>query len=242
MSWSTEAGEAERVASAESQLPESVDPALAARTFSGDLGVLPLDTRRVIVQLLLGPAVDAQRQNKLWSVLLRDEHVIRSRLHELFLELVTDHDQQVAYTRQVVDPELEIPVLLRRVSLTFLQSALLLFLREQLILAEARGERAVVSREEMVEQLSAYQPADSRDHAKLAKQAANAVERAKERSLLRKLRGADERYEVSPTLKLLFPAEEIRALTLTYQRLAEAGGSAGGFDTEDAASDDEEDA
>jgi hypothetical protein len=240
MSWSTDAEEAEhQELAADTHLPGSVDPVLAARTFSGDLGVLPLDTRRVIVQLLLGPAVDAQRQNKLWSVLLRDEHVIRSRLHELFLELVMDHDQQVAYTRQVVDPELEVPVLLRKVSLTFLQSALLLFLREQLIVAEARGERAVVSRDELLEHLSAYQPPDSSDHAKFAKQAVNAVERAKERSLVRKLRGAEERYEVSPTLKLLFPAEEIQALTQTYQRLAQSDGS-GGFEAEEAAPEEEE--
>lgn len=54
--------------------------------FGGDTGELPIETRRVLVQLLLGPALDAQRQNKLWPVLLRDERVLRSRLHELFLD------------------------------------------------------------------------------------------------------------------------------------------------------------
>ena len=43
----------------------------------------------MLVQLLLGPAVDAQRQTKLWPVLLRDERAIRSRLHELFLREVS---------------------------------------------------------------------------------------------------------------------------------------------------------
>ncbi len=234
MSWSTEPETTD--AGYESQ--EASEASNPARSFAGDAGELPLETRRVLVQLLLGPAVDAQRQSKLWPVLLRDERVIRSRLHELFLELVVDHDQQVAYTRQVVDPELEIPVLLRRASLTFLQSALLLFLREQLILAEARGERAVVSREEMQEHLAPYQPAESRDQAKFAKQTAGAVERAKELNLLRKLRGSDERYEVSPTLKLLFSAEEILSLTATYQRLGES--AAGVFDEERAPSEREE--
>lgn len=213
---------------------ESQDGAPSGRTFPGDSAELPLETRRVLVQLLLGPTVDAQRQTKLWPVLVRDERVLRARLHELFLELVIDLDQQVAYTRQLVDPELEIPVLLRRASFTFLQSALLLYLREQLILAEARGERAVVSREEMQEQLAAYQPAETRDQAKFVKQVAGAVERADKLNLLRKLRGSDERYEVSPALKLLFSAEEIIALTRTYERLA-AGGAAALSEERDAA-------
>lgn len=189
--------------------------------FRGDEGELPIDTRRVLVQLLLGPALDAQRQNKLWPILLRDERVLRSRLHELFLELVIDHDQQVAFTRQVVDPELEMPVLLRRASLTFIQSALVLFLREQLTAADARGERAVVSRDEMVEHLGAYERDDNSDQAKFARQAHSAIDRCKELTLLRRLRSGEERYEVSPTLKLLFPAEEIQALMRAYANLAE---------------------
>jgi Domain of unknown function (DUF4194) len=222
MSWSTERETSANERDVRAGQGEGSAPPL--RSFAGDLGELPIETRRVLVQLLLGPTVDAQRQTKLWPVLVRDERVIRARLHELFLDLVIDHDQQVAYTRQVVDLELEIPVLLRRASLTLLQSALLLYLREQLILAEARGERAVVSRDEMQEHLAAYQPADSRDQAKFTKQTAGAVERADKLNLLRKLRGADERYEISPALKLLFSAEEILALTKTYERIAEGGG------------------
>lgn len=199
----------------------STDGATGLPAFSGDSGELPIETRRVLVQLLLGPALDAHRQNKLWPVLLRDERVLRSRLHELFLELVVDHEQQVAFTRQVVDQEVEVPVLLRRASLTFIQSALVLFLREQLTLSDARGERAVLSRDEMVEHLGAYERDDNSDRAKFERQANSAVDRCRELNLLRRLRSGEERYEVSPTLKLLFPAEEIQALMRTYAALAE---------------------
>jgi hypothetical protein len=193
---------------------------LPTATFTGDLGELPLETRRVMVQLLLGPALDARRQSKLWPILLRDEGVLRSRLHELFLEIVIDHEQQVAFTRQVVDDQLDVPVLLRKASLTFIQSALLLYLREQLIQAEARGERAVVSRDDMLNHLTVFEPDGNPDRARFEKQMAGAIERGKELSLLRKLRGAEEeRYEVSPTLKLLFAAEQIQALTETYSKI-----------------------
>src|SRR5947209_16600891 len=107
--------------------------------FLGDTGSLPIETRRVLVQLLLGPSVDARRQSKLWPVLLRDETVVRSRLHELFLELVIDREQQVAFTRQVVSEQLDVPILLRKASLTFIESALLLFLRQRLTQADAQG-------------------------------------------------------------------------------------------------------
>jgi hypothetical protein len=198
-----------------------------AALFAGDTGELPMETRRVLVHLLLGPALDAQRQTKLWPVLVRDERVLRCRLHELFLELVVDHEQRVAFTRQVVDEAADVPVLLRKAALTFVQSALVLFLRQQLTQADARGERAVVSLDEMREHLRVFERDRNMDRAKFERQASNAVERAAQLNLIRRLRGEDERYEVSPALKLLFPAEEILALTETYTRLSRLSASLG---------------
>ncbi|RDU98179.1 DUF4194 domain-containing protein [Trinickia dinghuensis] len=189
-------------------------------TFQGDTGALPIDTRRVLVQLLLGPSVDARRQSKLWPVLLRDEAVIRSRMHDLFLEVVIDHEQRVAFTRQVVSEGIEVPILLRKASLAFLDTALLLFLRQRLTQADAQGERAVVSRDDMQEHLSVFERVSNLDHAKFERQIVNAIDKAKKLSLLQFIRGSGERYEVSPTLKLLFSAEEIQDLTRTYAALA----------------------
>ena len=195
-------------------------PTSEVSTFRGDTGGLPIDTRRVLVQLLLGPSVDARRQSKLWPILLRDEAVIRSRMHDLFLEVVIDHEQRVAFTRQVVSEDLDVPILLRKASLTFLETVLLLFLRQRLTQADAQGERAVVSLEEMKEHLSVFEREGNSDHAKFERQIVNAVDKAKKLSLLQLVRGSGERYEVSPTLKLLFSAEEIQELTRTYAALA----------------------
>lgn len=211
-------------------------------TFRGDSGGLPIDTRRVLVQLLLGPSVDARRQSKLWPVLLRDEAIIRSRMHDLFLEVVIDHEQRVAFTRQVVSEDLDVPILLRKASLTFLETALLLFLRQRLTQADAQGDRAVVSLEEMREHLSVFERDNNPDHAKFERQVVNAVDKAKKLSLLQFIRGSGERYEVSPTLKLLFSAEEIQDLTRTYATLACAPAAAADVDDDrDARSDSAED-
>lgn len=209
-----------------------VDGGLPGGTvFPGDTGQLAADTRRVFVLLLLGPSLDARRQSKLWPVLLRDETLIRSRLHELFLELVVDREQQVAFTRQIIAEELDAPILLRKAHLTFLESVLLLFLRSRLTQAEAQGERAAVAREEMLEHLRVFEKAQNPDRARFERQMENAVEKAKKLSLLQRIRGSDERYEVSPTLKLLFTADEIQVLTRSYESLAATAGEVGEDDS-----------
>ncbi len=210
--------------------------------FAGDTGTLPLDTRRVLVQLLLGPSIDATRQRRLWPVLLRDQDLLRSRLHELFLDLVVDVEQQVAFTRQVVADDIDAPVLLRKSQLSFLDSALLLYLRQRLTQAEAQGERAVVSADEMAAQLSVFERSANPDAARFGRQVASAIEKAKKLNLLRLLGGGDQRFEVAPTLKLLFPAEQIQALTLTYRGLVDSDGGSAGLAAAAAADDDDDDA
>ena len=200
---------------------EGAPPATAL--FIGDTGELPLDARRTLVQLLSGPSLDGRRHPKLWPILLRDEQAIRHRLAELFLELVIDRDMQVAFTRQADTGDLEVPLLLRRAQLTFIDSILLLHLRQRLTQADAQGERAVVSLDEISENLSLYERAASTDRAGFGKRVSASVEKIKKHNILQKIRASDDRFEISPTLKLLFSAEEIQALTSLYQRMAEGG-------------------
>ena len=192
----------------------------AGALFLNDTGELPLDTRRVLVQLLSGPSLEGRRHARLWSVLLRDEAVVRRRLSELFLELVLDYDLQVAFTSQVVEEALDIPILLRRAQLTFIDSVLLLFLRQRLTQADSHGERAVISREEITENLMPYERSASTDRAGFTKRVNASIEKVKKHNILQKLRASDERFEIAPTLKLLFSAEEIIALTALYDRMA----------------------
>lgn len=188
--------------------------------FLGDTGELPLETRRALVQLLSGPALDGRRHPKLWPILLRDEAAIRCRLADLFLELVIDRDVQAAFTRQAETGEIEVPLLLRRAQLTFIDSILLLHLRQRLTQADAQGDRAVVSVDEMVEFLSLYERAASTDRAGFAKRVHASIEKIKKHSILQKIRASDDRYEIAPTLKLLFSAEEIQSLARLYERMA----------------------
>lgn len=200
--------------------PAEAAPPAPTVLFMNDSGELPLETRRVLVQLLSGPSLEGRRHPKLWPVLLRDEAAVQRRLHELFLELVIDRDMQVAFTRQVDAGDLEVPILLRRAQLTFIDSVLVLFLRQRLTQAEAHGERAVVARDEIVENLLLYERAASTDRAGFTKRIAASIEKMKKHNILQKIRASDDRFEISPTLKLLFTAEEIVALTALYDAMA----------------------
>jgi hypothetical protein len=202
----------------ENEAPSAVPPG----QFEGDAGELPLETRQALVQLLLGPAIDGRRQQNLWTTLLRDERIIRARLSEIFLLLVIDPEAQVAFTRQAQAEGVEVPRLLRRSQLTFIDSVLLLHLRERLARAEVHGERAAVSETDMLEDLAPYERAANTDHTGFVKRANAAIEKVKKNSILHKIRGNESRYEISPTLKLLFSVDQLHELKAQYLKLAEA--------------------
>jgi len=188
--------------------------------FPSDRGELRGETRRALVALLAGPSVDGERQPKLWLVLKRDEAVLRSRLSDLYLELAVDDESRVAFVRQVPQQgDADIPILLRRLPLTFLQSAAVLLLRAALASASAAGQRAVVSGTELIADLAAYEDPSKSDKARFGKQCAAVVEALKKVSVLRPIPGSADRYEVSPTLALLLPAVQLEALTKTYESL-----------------------
>lgn len=223
MNWPDESPqEAQQTDAAGEPADETIQKPAEQALYPGDSGELSLDARRVLVQLLTGPSLDGRRHSMLWPVLVRDEQAIRNRLSELFLQLVIDRDLQVAFTRQADTGELEVPRLLRRANLTFIDSILLLHLRQLLTQAEAHGDRAVVSTGEMVELLGLYEQSGSTDRAGFEKRINASIEKIKKHSILRKLRASEDRFEISPTLKLLFSAEEIQALMRVFQRMRDA--------------------
>src|SRR6478609_9090225 len=75
-----------------------------AALFPGDTGVLSMKVRQALVKLLKGPYIDGGRDEKLWTTLLINKLILRSRLSELFLALQLDHERKIAVLRPV-DPE-----------------------------------------------------------------------------------------------------------------------------------------
>ena len=101
----------------------------------------------------------------------------------------------------------------------------MLHLRQSLIKATAQDERAVVGLDQILEHLSVYERAVSSDRAGFTKRCQSAIEKFEKSSILHKIRSSDDRFEFSPTLKILFPAEAVLALTQLYERMSKEGAS-----------------
>lgn len=196
--------------------------------WSGDTGTLHEASRRVLLELLKGPYVSGAQNPGLWAALVADQATIRSRLHDLFLDLVLDEYDEFAFTRKVETHDLQVPSALRAERLTFLDTAMLLVLR-QFLLAAPGEERVIVGQDEVYEQLSVYRDGDeSTFQRNLNGSWGRMVNR------LRVLHSAgEERFQISPMVRFLIDEDRVRELTAVYRRIAggedaAAGGDAGG--------------
>lgn len=200
--------------------------------WSGDIGGLTEQSRRALLEVLKGPYLSGRQQPKLWAALRADEREVRSRLHDLFLELVVDDVDEFAFARKIRTDELDTPSALRTEKLLFIDTVMLLVLR-QLLLASA-GRRVIVGQEEIYEQLAVYR-SDS-DESTYRKNLNAAWGRMANRYRVLHAAG-DDRVEISPMVKFMLDEEQVRAITAVYREIA-AGDS--GLDATSAESDDRE--
>ncbi|WP_051224037.1 DUF4194 domain-containing protein [Pseudoclavibacter soli] len=200
-------------------VPEGAEHAPACiGLWPGDSGTLAPDSRRALATLLAGPYLSATTRRNQWLALLADEHAIRSRLNDLFVELVIDHDAEVAFVRQVRSDEIEVPTVLRSTSLNVIDTAMLLVLRQMLLTSNER--RVIVDADEVFEQLEVYR--DDTDEPIWRKRVHASWDRMRNR--LRVLHDAgDDRAEISPVIRYLIDDDRVRALTEQYRELARTG-------------------
>lgn len=199
------------------------DDEQAAGLWRGDAGELKLDARRALVQLLKGPVLDGVRMGVIWKALLESEDRIRSRLNDMFLDLVIDREQLFAFTRQADTDPVKAPVLLKRKPLNYIETYLFLFLRLRLSSAEGRGERAVISLDEIREHLSDI-AGGSRDAVGFEKHLAGAVTKADQFGVLRRLKSGEDAFEISPVLKMLMTAELVEQVKGYYKGKTDGAG------------------
>lgn len=203
--------------------PDGEGPAPTA-LWPGDAGVLAENSRRALLELVKGPYLSGSKSPALWSAVIADEAAVRSRLNELFLELVLDRVGEFAFVRGVTTDALAVPRAVRSVSLTFLDTAMLLVLRQLLLSGEGEG-RVIVGRDEVFEQLLVYRTAD-RDETDFAKRLNASWLKMKNSLRVTHQAGAEDRVEISPVLRLIVDAEQIAAIGAEYRRIATGGSAA----------------
>lgn len=186
----------------------------------GDPGQLPYQVRQVLVRLIQGPYVSQQSTPNLWSTLLANRAVVCSRMADLFLDLALDEERGVAFARSAPSTETPFPALMRKVPLSFTDTALLLYLRQLLLKATSQSERAYVGLEEILDHMQQYRSIDDADHALMNKRVRASVERMLKYNLLAKLEDPS-RFEILPILALLITADVVSGLEAEYQAAVE---------------------
>lgn len=182
-----------------------------------DTGELDGASRRVLLRLLRGPYLRADEHANLWAALVRNEPTLRSRLADLYLELVTDLDGGVAFVRNL---EVEdAPKVVRAHPLTLLDTVLVLFLRRTLLAGQGSATRTFIGRDEIEDQLRSYQSLDSTNRKGFDDRITASINKMKANSVLLGVTGSDDRWEISPVLALVFGADEVAAVTSDLERL-----------------------
>lgn len=192
----------------------------------GDTGELIDRSRRALLELIRGPYLSRERSAQNWSALLADQAAITMRLHELFLDLVVDTDAEVAFVRAVADADNDFPRAVRTQPLTFLDSAMLLALRQRLI-AEDVG-RVIVGQDEVYEELQVLRASDRDDRdfeRRLNSSWSTMVNRLRVLHPIRSSAAGDEptRAEISPVVRMLIDADRVRALKAAFEAAAAGG-------------------
>ena len=184
-----------------------------------DHGELDPATRRVLLSLIRGPYLRAEEQTKVWSALVRHEGVVRTRLADLYLDLVLDLDAGVAFVRNLeID---DAPKVVRAHRLTVLDTALVLFLRKRLLAGQGSVARTFVGRDEIEDQLRSYQRLVATDKKGFADRITASINKMTKNSVLLTA-GTEDRWEISPVLALVFGADEVAAVTADLARLVES--------------------
>lgn len=161
-----------------------------------------------IIRLMQG-VVYRESDEATWLTLERSGAGVRDHFATIGVDVVIDDAEGYAYLRsRDTDDEDELPRLVRRRSLTYNVSLLLVLLRERLADFETSGVggRLVLSTEQIVEMLRLFQ-AQSTNDARVVDQAETTLRKAAELGFVRQLRGQSGHWEVRRILKAYVDAQ-----------------------------------
>lgn len=185
-----------------------------------DAGRLPEPARRTLVSLLMNRYISRARNRAAWEGVLSFENDLRARLDEMYLDLVVDHEAEVAFKRQQ-DGE-DVPRVLRREkALTRDASFVLLFLRREYTFADPDDGPVVITREQIGEFLRAFREDGDGDDARFSRRVDAVINTlVKPWQILEPDPAADYLFTVSPVIVPLIGADELRRLEAAFRAAA----------------------
>lgn len=197
---------------------------------SGDR--LPEPARRALVSLLMNRYITRVRHRIVWEGILAFENDLRARLGEMYLDLVIDHEAEVAFKRQQQGDD--VPRVLRREkALTRDASFALIFLRREYTFADPDDGPVMITRDQIGEFLRAYREDGDGDDARFARRVDAAINALiKPWQILEPDPAVDYLFTVSPVIVPLVGVDEMRRFETTFREAAE-GRLGGGAATDD---------
>lgn len=184
----------------------------------GDTGTLGLASRRALLHLVRGPMISADTNRELWQALLNDRPLIASRLSDMLLQLVVKEEDGIAFAQNAPAADARIPKAVRNQPLTLIDTVLVLTLRRELMIGSTG--RVFVGREETFGALAQYRPLAKPDEAAFRNRLERSWNKLVSAGILLKT-DVEERCEVSPVLKLIFGADEVKAVNDAFDALLE---------------------
>ena len=158
-----------------------------------------------------------------WLVLEHQAGQIRDHFDTIGIDVIVDDVEGYAYLRarpdeEGVDP---LPRLVRRRSLTYNVSLLLVLLRRRLVEFETTGGlgKLVLTTEQIIEMLRLFQ-AESTNDARVVDQAETTIRKTEELGFLRRLRGQTGHWEVRRILKAYVDAQTLSNFARKLQEYA----------------------
>ncbi|MCT2581744.1 DUF4194 domain-containing protein [Actinophytocola gossypii] len=182
-----------------------------AELFAGDAGTLDADVRRVLVQLLRRKFLLAEKYPAQWRTLQENQQIIESRLHDLFVRLVVDHDRGIAYKQQVRSAELDVPILLKDDPYNRAETLVLVHLRTVFQRESGTGETSArVDIEELEQTVLTYFDPEDHNLARGQRDIRKAIERLATEGLITEESAG--RYRITPLVEVVLSTEKLTEL------------------------------
>ena len=170
----------------------------------------PTNTLSVVLVALMKGVADREADPALWQSILAIQSRVRDYVACLGLDLVLDEAEGFAYLRQRPAEEgaTELPRLVPRRQLGYQVSLMLALLRKKLAEFDATsGEpRLILDRDDIVEMMRLFLP-DTANQVQLNARIGTGINQILDMGFLRRLRGADDRFEVRRILKAFVDAQ-----------------------------------
>ena len=171
----------------------------------------------VLVKLLQGPVY--QHDRTLWPVLLQQRKAVLEYFSQMAVKLYVDEVEGYAFLKPLTEDEelawkeefeKEPPRLISRRKLTYLQTLMLVILRQWLLDHDSiRGDtRLVVSRQEIHEKIKVFLP-DAHNQSRQEDTVEATINKIESLGILRKLPGDESNMEINRILKARITPREL---------------------------------